>query len=221
MLTRLLLAILAAAALTVAPALIEGRYVNRWRAPRDLTLAASRLKDFPKTIGSWQFIGDSDQLPDEVCQELRLSGYFNRRYRDQQSGDVVQLLLMLGQPGALLRHEPDVCYVRRGHKQEGQPAQLTVGDTTANKFRTLRYSSGVPGAGRFTVSYGLKTDETSWDVPYWRRLEFAGAPRLFKIQVLSEDLRGADTSTKTNELFLTEFVTAFDTWISQEQSEGQ
>jgi hypothetical protein len=129
---------------------------------------------------------------------------------------------MVGQPGKLLRHEPDICYANRANKQEGEPLVTVLDRDPNDKFRTLRYTSPSAIGEKFTVTYGMKNDESNWDVPYWRRLELAGGTRLFKIQVLSLAASGNfERATEVSKDFLNDFINEFDRWLAHDRAASE
>jgi len=215
---RIIAALAMVVLFTIVPALVHGYYSNRWGAPADLSAAAERLASFPKTIGKWNYVSDLRELPPAVCEELGLAGYISRDYQNHATGETVSVLLMVGQPGKLLRHEPDVCYANRDNKQEGEAFETKVTPEDANKFRTLRYTSPSATGEKFTVTYGMKAEGSNWDVPYWRRFEFTGGSHLFKLQVLSTAPSASfERSVKTSKAFLSDFLPTFNQWLEGEQ----
>src|SRR6186713_932973 len=107
MTTRLVVALAAAGALTIVPALIEGHYVNRWGTPPDLSGAADKVEHLPKRFGDWTFTKDLDPLHEVAIRELAVAGYVSRSYTRQKDSANVSVLLMVGQSGPLIRHPPN------------------------------------------------------------------------------------------------------------------
>jgi hypothetical protein len=183
--TRLILALVAAAVLTIVPAVIEGMYVNRWGTPADLEGAAARVGELPRDIGTWKFFKEGDPLHSTVTTELGVKGYVNRTYQDAKTGAMVQLLLMVGETGRLVRHPPNICYAQMANEQLGPMTKFTVSTTTPpGEFNLLEYKRARTVTNdRFLVAYSMATDEI-WKVPAMPRVEFGGAAMLYKVQLL-------------------------------------
>ena len=183
---KLLLAMAAAVVLTVAPALVQGRLVHRWGTPPDMSAAAQQLVQFPRSFGDWDVSQDGEPLSEDICHELGLVGHVSRVYKNRTNGEVVTLLLMLGQSGRLVRHPPDICYANRANQQVNEATTMSV-DTTAppSELRLLEYrKSGLATEDRFLVAYGLTTDIT-WSAPKYPRIAFGGSPHVYKLQILT------------------------------------
>ena len=185
MIGRIVLASIVAATLTIAPALIEGHYLNRWGTPVDLTAAAKQVEAFPRELGAWTFANEGEKLPEIVCKELGLAGYVTRSYSHRETGAMANVLLMVGQPGPLVRHPPDICYANRANEQVGDADNLPVAATTPpSEFKLLEYKRPQSVTNdRFLVAYGMSKGD-SWHVPNMPRLEFGAAPLLYKVQLL-------------------------------------
>ena len=172
--------------LTILPALVHGHYANRWQHPPEVSQLAARLQQFPTMIGDWEMYQEGDPLSTSVQRELGLLGYLTRQYRHRDSGHVVSLLLLVGQPGPLIRHPPDVCYTSRANDPVGDPTTLLVEgehNTPANRWRVLNYRRRNPLSSTFRVAYAHTTDGV-WDTPAWPRLAYGSAPLLYKAQIL-------------------------------------
>lgn len=182
----LILALVAIAALTIVPALIEGSYVNRWGKPPNLAGASQRVGSFPRQFGVWKFLADGDPLHPEVCRQLGIEGYLSRAYKNSDSGAVVRVLLMVGQSGPLLRHPPYICYANMANEQLGDMTKFqTAATKPPGEFNLLEYKQARSVTNdRFLVAYGLATG-AAWKVPTMPRIEFGAAPLLYKIQILA------------------------------------
>jgi hypothetical protein len=213
---RLILALIAVAALTIVPALIEGHYVNRWGTPPDLAGASQRVGNFPREFGPWTFVEDGEPLHPEVCRELGIEGYMTRAYKNRNSGAVVRVLLMVGQSGPLLRHPPYICYANMANEQIGDMTKLQATTTTpASEFNLLEYKRARTVTNdRFLVAYGLATDAI-WKVPAMPRIEFGAAPLLYKVQLLTalDPSQSREVGSGLIKQFADEFSAAFQTHV--------
>jgi hypothetical protein len=212
MIGRIALAGIAAAALTIAPALIEGHYLNRWGTPADLTAAAKKVEEFPRELGVWAFASEGEKLPDRVCQELGLAGYLSRSYSHREKGAMASVLLMVGQPGPLVRHPPNICYANRDNVQVGDGEKLSIEVTKpASGFKLLEFKRPQSVTNdRFLVAYALSTG-ADWQVPNMPRLEYGAAPMLYKVQLLVplDPSQSREQGIELMRQFTTEFCQAF------------
>lgn len=220
--TRLILALVAVAAFTIGPALIEGKYVNRWGTPPDLSGAADRVGNFPRDFGAWTLAETGEPLAPEVCRELGVSGYVTRTYKNRRSGELVRVLLMVGESGPLLRHPPYVCYANMANEQIGDMTKIKATTTDpAGEFNLLEYKRAQTVTNeRFLVAYAMATDAT-WKVPALPRIEFGAAPMLYKVQLLtslgpSEQREAGATVLKQ---FADDFCAAFEKHVQAAATE--
>ena len=176
------------AALTAAPAVVQGVLTRRWSATTDLSGAATQLVDFPAHFGDWQQQGEEEKVPEEALRELQCAGCFNRHYVNQRLGRDVTVIVMVGPAGPLIRHPPEICYGNRANQLLAKPVdvELTTSDAVHHRLRLLRYANPRAVSGEFSVCYGW-SENGAWDAPAYPRVVFGGAPMLFKMQVLTTD----------------------------------
>jgi hypothetical protein len=212
MIGRLTIACIAAAALTVAPAIIEGLYNNRWGVAPNMDAAAEQLKKMPRDFGHWTFVRDGEPVSDMVKEALALAGSLSRDYVNREDGTNVSLLLMVGESGPLMRHPPNICYANRANQQVGEMTKFHV-DTTkpASEFNLLVYRR--PQAltnDRFLVAYSMAVGP-KWSAPTMPRLEFGGAPLLYKVQMLTvlDPSQDTEKGIATLQKFADEFCSVF------------
>lgn len=180
-----LFALTAAAALTIVPALIEGKYVDRWGTPPDLTAAAEQVNRFPLEFDGWKSIHDGEPLSPGVCKELGVTGYITRTYTNRKSGAVVRVLVMVGKAGLLVRHPPYICYANMDNQQIGDMTKMKINSTDPpSEFNLLEYRRAHSVTNeRFLVAYAMATNSV-WKAPEFPRIEFGAAHLLFKAQML-------------------------------------
>ena len=173
MIWRLTIACTLATVLTIAPAIVEGIYNNRWGTVPDMSAAAEQLKQFPKQFGHWTLAQEGEPVSDTVSAELSLAGYVSRDYVNRENGAHASLLLMVGESGPLLRHPPNICYANRANEQVGEITKLQVKSTNpTSDFNLLVYKR--PHAltnDRFLVAYSMPVGP-EWSAPYTWRVKF-------------------------------------------------
>jgi len=216
---RLIFACILAVVLTVGPAVVEGMYTNRWGTPPDMTAAAARLKDFPREFGPWRYAREGEPVSDMVARELSLAGYISTSYTHRDDGTMVTLLLMVGDSGPLLRHPPNICYANRANEQVGEMTKFQVDATDPpSEFNLLVYRRPQSLTNdRFLVAFSMATGPV-WKAPKMPRIEFGGAPLLYKVQLLtlldpSQDTEKGAALLRT---FAADFCTAFQQQLHSE-----
>ncbi len=214
------IAIIAVILMTALPALLQGRFMNRWGEPPNLNAAANRLKQFPREVSIWRNEIDQSPLSDEVCQELGLEEHFHRQYRRANSTGHLEVLLMVGPPGRLVRHPPSVCYANRANRQVGEAFSLEIVTKSGkHDFQVLRFrkTSG-PVQSEFWVAYAYAAEGGTWSTPSSPRMAYGAVPVLYKLQVLVE-VRDEPTKEELQG-FLEEFVEAFPVVLSDTPTVG-
>jgi hypothetical protein len=180
---RFAIVLTAGVGITIATGVVCGRASQRWGAVPDLVAAGDHLKTLPKQIGSWQLVEEEEMGSAEI-QMLSCAGYVNRKYADQQTGDVVSLAIYVGPPGPIAVHTPEVCYSSRDFTAEGARKRVEfagANDLTHALWNTRFRSNNAIGE-RLTVYYGWLADN-EWNATESPRFAFAGSPMLFKLQI--------------------------------------
>jgi len=154
-----------------------------------------------------------------VQNELGLAGYVSRYYRHSGSGDVALVLLMVGQPGPLVRHPPDICFGNRANKlldqQRVSIAAAEGEQVPPSEFRVLSYEPNSKLRSPFFVAYGFTADGV-WGAPASPRIAYGGLPSLYKVQLQLQRPSGDEQDAQRLHAFLEDFVEA-----SQRFMQGQ
>jgi hypothetical protein len=185
--TRVGIGLVLIAVMTIVPAAVHGRYVNRWRTPHELHAAAESIRNFPTSLGAWQAVAELTPLSGDVIHELGIVDYVQRSYKHRDSEQVVAMLVMVGRPGSLVRHPPDICYGNMANTLLGERLTSPIasrGERTQSPsiFRVLDYRPQSQLRKPFSVAYGFSTG-SEWKVPKWPRLEYGSAAVLYKVQI--------------------------------------
>lgn len=194
-------------ALTVGVSMVHGKYSNRWGKPPDMEGAAGRVRGLPETIGDWE-MRDSNDFADNVIKQLQCTGYVNRVYVHKKTGDTVSVAVLVGPPGPISVHTPEVCYPSMNleiyQKADTQKLEL---DGVENEFSSVLFRSRGLEAERLRVWYSWANDGR-WVVPKFSpRMAFSGSPMLFKVQVASQvEGDGGKDELDPCRLFLTDFI---------------
>jgi hypothetical protein len=177
------------AVLTIVPAAVNGRYINRWRMPHELHAAAQSISRFPTSLGAWQAVADLTPLTSDVIHELGIVDYVQRAYKHRDSEQVIAMLVMVGRPGSLVRHPPNICYGNMANTLLGErlTSPISSGSShikSTSVFRVLDYRPQSQLRKPFSVGYGFSTG-SEWAVPEWPRLAYGSAAVLYKVQIQS------------------------------------
>src|SRR5262245_17068613 len=89
---------------------LHGRMVTRSGADELLLIAGQQLqKPRPEQHGNWRLVGEAS-FSAEVIKMLQCSAHISRTYMHQQTGDTVQVFVIVGPPGPTSVHRPEICY---------------------------------------------------------------------------------------------------------------
>ena len=173
---------------TLGVGIVHGRLSNRWGLQANAELASQRLQPpLPETVGNWR-MRHEDKLPSAVTAILQCPAYVVRVYEHQQTGDVVNVAVLLGPPGPISVHTPEVCYSSREYTPDGERRKTTVKDENDREHTLwqLPLNSNNLNASSLRVFYGWSTG-TTWEAVEYPRFCFGSLPHLYKLQVAVTD----------------------------------
>jgi hypothetical protein len=172
-----------AIALVLGTGVVRARWASRYADTRDLKAAAERLAAVPPNAGDW--IGTTRPFDVSMYKAAGIQGALMRTYRNQQTGQEMTLLIVLGRPGPIAVHTPDICYGGAGYRMLSDHIPVTVdgpSDSVLGQFWKLRMAkteAAVPE--NLNVTYGWSADGR-WQAPERdARFAFADALVLFKL----------------------------------------
>ena len=184
-----LVAALIAVGLTVASGAVFGKMSNRWGASKDSVAAAEKLESFPEEFGNWRLLS-SQEMREEVVNELECCGYLSRVYGNQESGETVSVSVILGPSGPTAIHVPEICYSSRDHKTLEAPKPVALGGS-GDRFWAMTFESNDLSASLIRVYYAW-TAGNQWDASENPRFGFAKYPFLYKVQLAYHAPAGTD-----------------------------
>ncbi len=167
---------------------LHGRISNRWGVRSDANVAAEHMRrELPEEIGNWRMKSDG-KLPDPVIKVLQCPAYITRVYEHQQTGDLVNVAVLLGPPGPISVHTPEVCYSSREYTPEGDRHRTDVTDQAGQEHTLwqLPLRANNLDASSLRVFYGWSTG-SQWGAPEHPRFMFGSLPHLYKLQVAVTD----------------------------------
>ncbi len=196
-------------AVTILSGVLHGRMRNRWGPSPDTLSAANKLAEMPSQFGDWR-LQSSGELSETASNMLECAGYIVRNYENQATGNVVGLTLLLGPPGPISVHIPEVCFGTRNYKILGERKRAAVPREGGadDEFWTLNYKANNLRGDLLRVYYAWTTGDR-WSAVNDPRFKFAGQPYLYKIQLSCRLQPGANVqSYDPCREFLEEFLPA-------------
>lgn len=203
-----MLAVLVAA--TAGSGLVQGRLSRRWQTPEDYAPAVKSVADLPKQVGDWEMV-EERKLADNVCEMLECMNYVYRTYKHVHSGESVTMALLLGPPGPISVHTPEICYPAKNYKIKADRKKVVIRtrDGKEDAFWTLDLQSkGVHGTG-LRVAYAWRGN-AEWDASEQPRFAYLAKPYLYKIQLAAESRAGAPIENDAVSRFLADLLPALD-----------
>jgi hypothetical protein len=197
-------------ALIGATGVCHGVWTGRWHAAPDLTPMIAALDRIPMNIGQWH--GKPASLDPGEIERTGASGSWMRTYEHESSGEIVSVLLIVGRPGPVAVHSPDVCYPAAGYEASEAPVHQRVtakNGTTAEFWKVDFRKEMVPIPGRLRIYWAWR-GSGGWSAPLTPRLAFAREDCLYKLYVVrslppSPENDRSDASVDFIETFLTQF----------------
>ena len=179
------IALAVAVLITLTGGILYGNYSQRWNSSAEMRSAAIHLGSFPREVGSWKAVEDSP-IEESALQMLECEGHLNRRYVNGETGKSLQLAIMLGPPGPIAVHTPEICYSSRAYEQTDERAEAVLEASSGKRhsFWKVDFTTRNAMADDLRVYYAWSTG-AKWQASDSPRFEFAGAPLLYKLQLAS------------------------------------
>lgn len=169
---------------TVATGVVTGTLGNRWQRPHDLGAIAKSLEKITATpqIGPWH-LKETSRLSPEIAKLLHTSGDISCKYVNEQTGDLVDLVVLVGETGPLSTHSPEVCYSSREYQVVSEPDSQKI-DSAAGpaEFLSMTLSSDGLDGSLLRVWYAWHNG-AQWRAPRNARIDLRAEPFLYKIQI--------------------------------------
>lgn len=187
MFRRLLPGIVAAVALLGLSAAIRYRMEQAVAARIEATkFSPFALSDIPMEIGPWK--GKEDKLDEYIARKTGSTDHIARRYVNENTGAVLEVLMLYGPAAEMGFHHPMACYPMAGFKTVGggdtRPISFELdGEKRTVGFRNLVFQRGEGGlAERQQVYYVWKYSDT-YALDLGQPSMFGRLPGMFKIQI--------------------------------------
>jgi hypothetical protein len=148
-----------------------------------------RFANLPATVGPWE--GVDHKVDEKTLDVAGAVNHVSRTYTNTETGDTVDLWLVVGHSRDIGRHTPDVCYVSQGFSQDGtkQKHKIEVEGEAPATFYTARFrredQAGVPTRVFWAWNANDKDSKEDggqdWIAPDNQRLHFGNNTALYKM----------------------------------------
>ena len=196
----------AAVLITLAGGLVYGKYAQRWGPPPDMLAAATKLDQLPRQLGPWTLV-ETLPLAESAREMLECAGYVNRRYMNQETGQTINLAIIVGPPGPTAVHTPEICFSSRAYEQQGDRRRVNLDASPVDRqsFWSIDFATRNVLADGLRVYYGWTVGE-HWEAADSPRFEFAASPYLYKLQLAAPYAAGRAEGPDGGQEFLEEFL---------------
>lgn len=171
-----------AIALSALAGIYHGQRTDRWGLQPEAIEAQKKCADLPEEIGRWRLVKNVE-LEKDVLQVLNCHAYRNAVYRDAETGRQLTVCLLVGPPGEISVHTPEICYSQQDYEitRERVRQDLRI-DGSDHSFWVLdlksRQATGVTLRSAYAWSEGTK-----WIADDNPRYKFGAYSHLYKIQI--------------------------------------
>lgn len=192
------------AVIVVVSGILHGRQTHRWSDPPPLDAFVARLKNVPEKFDDWS--GTPTRFMDDLrahgIEEYVLIDYYNNRGTEKY-----QVLIVVGRPGPIASHTPDVCYRGEGFTTNSEPKRtdFTIKEDGPNRGRTYPlFELKLRPPNTRVLDYEL---EVRWAwmppskglmAPESPRVEFADQQALYKVYVIHKKPVSASAQLPSN-----------------------
>jgi hypothetical protein len=176
-----------AVVILVLTGLVHGAWTNRWEKSQALEEAVASLQKVPHQLGDWR--GEEMEMDAQQFERGGVDGHKAMSYFDPFDHSIITTLLLVGRPGPVSVHTPDVCYGGAGYEMLGEPTRCEVarpGEPPA-EFWVARFRKEGGGERRhLRIFWSWLPWGGTWQAPDNPRLTFGRAPALCKLYIVRE-----------------------------------
>ncbi len=171
---------LAACVLLVASGVARGWQARRIENALETGRRVARLdlETVPNTLGPWR--GEAFRIDEQIARGTGADQIVTRRYVNENTGAVVELILLYGPAGEMFIHSPEICYPSAGYELVAGPDLKEV-DTVP--FRALAYRKGEGVSSDLQEVYYSWRHGGRWSPEVGIRKRFERIPSMYKVHV--------------------------------------
>ncbi len=171
--------------LTILSGYMEGTLRRRWGASNVEKTASARLVQFPKTMGPWRTVREGE-LDETSFQMLQPSGELVRVLRHGEGGTPVSMTLLVGPPGNIGAHTPEVCVSGIGYQKIGATERVTVSPPNHPELQGTFWVATFRSRGydrHILREYWAWSTGGAWEAATGARMGYGFYPYLYKVQL--------------------------------------
>lgn len=171
-------------AATIGAGWMQQSMSHSWGSPRDREVAGKRLLSaLPEQMGDWRFDRDVPFTP-AVLEVLQKPDHISKVYENMRTGDVVTVAVIVGHPGPVAVHTPEICYSSRDYQVPAsrERQEIRAADGKTHGLWTLHLAPREPGELPIQVMYAWSTG-TTWEAAEHPRYSYGGLSHLYKVQL--------------------------------------
>jgi hypothetical protein len=169
---------------TLGAGWLQGSLSDRWGPRPSAEIAADSLRRFPPSdVGNWRVRREVPLAPD-AAQMLQSPAHIVRVYEHQQTGDSITVMVLLGPPGPIAVHTPEICYSSRDYTVDGERRVYSVKGASGGEHTLwdLALKANNLEGQSLRVLYGWSSG-THWEAARYARFAYGGLPHLYKLQL--------------------------------------
>jgi hypothetical protein len=193
---------------TVGSGWVHGRLANRWGDDSARAAAAERLEQsLPERLGPWRMT-TRREMEATAVELLQSAAQLEGVYVNEQTGESVAVLIVVGPSGPISAHTPEICYGGQDYSMAGERRRITVQDQRGgtHSLWQLHALSQHIHQPDLQVIYGWSAG-SAWDATDGPRFAFGGLPLLYKLQLhRAISPRRLDQETDPAQDFLARFL---------------
>ena len=181
--------VIAAIALMLGAALVQGQWSERWGEFPELEAFGKRIELVPMDVGDWRGI-DLDDMDKRTMNAAGAVGSLSREYTHRINKEwKVRVHIVCGRMVDVFFHTPDRCYPANGFSTVSDPAKQIVmfGPKRELKaeFMTASFlKSDRRGSSPLQIFWNWSADG-QWEAPDAPKLKYAGQHALYKVYLES------------------------------------
>jgi hypothetical protein len=185
---------------------------------RLLGLGGEAVGRLPETFGRWRMLASEPLTPD-ILAILRCRDHQNRVYANEETGERVSLILLVGMPGPMVAHTPETCYSSAAFDvvEPARPEEIRGTGDNADTFDRVLFRSRSVAAQLQRVYYAWHGPDGRWQAPKNPRFTLGGIPVLYKLQLAASGdadsadfAKGADPKNDPIRRFLDDLLPVLD-----------
>ncbi len=209
----LIVGLIVLAVLTLTTTFVVGANWGRWgNFAKRMQEAGKSLQRIPREFGEWEASGEDEKLSQAATDQLELSDYVIRRYKNKHTDENVALIMMVGPSGRLAIHTPQVCFGGRNYREEMGPIPIVFpyqtkdGLDEKDTFSKIVFKNLSINGGAKIFYYAMSAGGPWLAVKSSARADFQKYRFMYKIQLeafVSEDATKNDDCV---ERFLRDFL---------------